>query len=92
MLGPGPCPRAFCPWPREGLSLASRGSVFGRAVLGLGFFCVLGFGLNSTSAYQGQNGGQVDRVPATETKDSDSIPGLVKPETIKIGIHIFLAR
>ena len=44
-----------CPWPRECLSserlslasdffvsLASRVSVFGKAVLGLGFFCVLG--------------------------------------------------
>ena len=35
------------PWPRAFLSLASRGSVLGRAVLclGLGFFCVLGLGL-----------------------------------------------
>ena len=37
------------------LSLASRGSVLGKAVLGLGFFCVLGIGLepcvlDSTSA------------------------------------------
>ena len=43
------------PWPRAFLSLASRGSVLGRVVLGLGFFCVLGLGLepcvlNSTSA------------------------------------------
>ena len=45
------------PWPRAFLSLASRGSVLGRAVLGLGlgFFCVLGLGLepcvlDSTSA------------------------------------------
>ena len=43
-------------WPRAFLSLASRGSVFGKAVLGLGlgFFCVLGLGfepcvLDSTS-------------------------------------------
>ena len=36
------------PWPRAFLSLASRVSVLGKAVLGLGlglgFFCVLGFG------------------------------------------------
>ena len=30
----------LCPWPRAFLSLASRGSVLGRAVLGLGFFFV----------------------------------------------------
>ena len=35
----------FCPWSRAFLSSASRGSVLGRAVLGLGFFCVLGLGL-----------------------------------------------
>ena len=34
---------AFCPW-----SLASRGSVLGKSVLGLGFFCVLGLGLESS--------------------------------------------
>ena len=35
------------PWPRAFLSLASRVSVLGKAVLGLslGFFCVLGLGL-----------------------------------------------
>ena len=45
------------PWPRAFLSLASRVSVLGKAVLGLGlgFFCVLGLGLepcvlDSTSA------------------------------------------
>ena len=32
----------LCPWPQAFLSLAWRGSVLGRAVLGLGFFCVLG--------------------------------------------------
>ena len=42
------------PWPRAFLSLASRGSVLGKAVLGLGlgFFCVLGYEpcvLDSTS-------------------------------------------
>ena len=31
--------------------------------------------------------GQVDRASATETVDSGSIPGRVKPKTIKIGIH-----
>ena len=48
------------PWPRAFLSLASRVSVLGKAVLdlGLGFFCVLGLGLglepcvlDSTSGY-----------------------------------------
>ena len=41
-----------CPWPRAFLSLASRASVLGRAVLGLGFFSVLGLEpcvLDSTS-------------------------------------------
>ena len=45
------------PWPRAFLSLASRVSALGKAVLGLrlGFFCVLGLGLepcvlDSTSA------------------------------------------
>ena len=33
------------PWPGAFLSLASRGSFLGRCVLGLGFFCVLGLGL-----------------------------------------------
>ena len=28
----------LCPWPRAFLSLALRGSVLGKAVLGLGFF------------------------------------------------------
>ena len=32
----------LCPWPRAFLSLASRRSVLGRAVPGLGFFCALG--------------------------------------------------
>ena len=42
VVGPWPWP-----WPRELLSLASRGSVLGKAVLGLGlgFFCVLVLGL-----------------------------------------------
>ena len=33
------------PWPRAFLFLASRGSALGRAALGLGFFCVVGLGL-----------------------------------------------
>ena len=32
--------------------------------------------------------GRVDRASATEAVDSGSIPGRVKPKTIKIGIHI----
>ena len=35
--------------------------------------------------------GRVDRASATETVDSGSIPGRVKPKTIKIGIHSFPA-
>ena len=34
---------------------------------------------------------RVDRASATETVDSGSIPGRVKPKTIKIGIHSFPA-
>ena len=53
------CVLGSWPWPRAFLSLASRESVLGKAVLGLGlglgFFCVLGLGLelcvlDSTSA------------------------------------------
>ena len=33
----------------------------------------------------------MDRGSATETKDLDSIPGRVKPKTIKIGIRSFPA-
>ena len=35
--------------------------------------------------------GRVDRASATETVDLGSIPGRVKPRTIKIGIHSFPA-
>ena len=34
---------------------------------------------------------RVDRTSATETVDSGSISGRVKPNTIKIGIHSFAA-
>ena len=34
----------------------------------------------------------VDRVSTTETVDFGSIPGLVKPKAISIGIHSFSAR
>ena len=34
-------------------------------------------------------GGQVDKATVTETVDSGSIPGRVKPKIIKIGIHSF---
>ena len=46
------CVLGAWPWPQAFLSLASRVSVLGKAVLGLGFFCVLGLGpcvLDSTS-------------------------------------------
>ena len=39
------CACVLGPWPRAFLFLASRVSVLGKAVLGLGFFCVLGLGL-----------------------------------------------
>ena len=53
------CPWSL-PWPRAFLSLASRVSVLEKAVLGLGFFCVLGLGLepcvlDSTSAFYREN-------------------------------------
>ena len=35
--------------------------------------------------------GRVDRASATEAVDLGSIPGRVKPKTIKIGIHSFPA-
>ena len=35
--------------------------------------------------------GRVDRASATKAVDSGSIPGRVKPKTIKIGIHSFPA-
>ena len=35
--------------------------------------------------------GRVERASATETVDTGSIPGRVKPKTIKIGIHSFPA-
>ena len=35
--------------------------------------------------------GRVNRASATETEGLGSIPGRVKPNTIKIGIHSFLA-
>ena len=35
--------------------------------------------------------GRVDRASATETVDFGSIPELVKPKTLKIGIHSFPA-
>ena len=39
------CACVLGPWPRTFQTLASRGSVLGRAVLGLGFFRFLGLGL-----------------------------------------------
>ena len=37
------------------------------------------------------NSGRVDRASASEAVDTGSIPGRVKPKTIKIGIHSFPA-
>ena len=39
----------------------------------------------------GESSGRVDRASATYAVDSHSIPGRVKPKTIKIGIHSFPA-
>ena len=36
-------------------------------------------------------GGRVDKVSATKTVDSSSIPDQVKPKAVKIGIHSFPA-
>ena len=36
-------------------------------------------------------GSRVDRASATEAVDSGSIPGRVKPKTVKIGIRTFPA-
>ena len=36
-------------------------------------------------------GGRMDRASGTEAVDSGSVPGRVKPKTIKIGIHSFPA-
>ena len=46
---------------------------------------------NSTRIVDLSLGGRVDRASATEAVDSGSIPGRVKPKTIKIGIHSFPA-
>ena len=35
--------------------------------------------------------GRVDRASATETEDTGSLPGQVKPKAINIGIHSFPA-
>ena len=45
----------------------------------------------SMSVYQCFFCGRVDRASATEAVDTGSIPGRVKPKTIKIGIHSFPA-
>ena len=52
--------------------------------------------LKRTSYHYRQSGnepisGRVDRESATEAVASGSIPGRVKPKTIKIGIHSFPA-
>ena len=63
------CGCVLCPWPWPWafLSLASRVSVLGRAVLGLGFFCVLGLEpcvLDSTSG--GHNKELIKRIEVTK--------------------------
>ena len=56
--------------------------------------CTPHFGLHRTffGASRNDIGGQVDRASTTEVVDSGSIPGRVKPKTIKIGIQSFPAR
>ena len=46
---------------------------------------------NNSYIFQKPISGRVDRASATEAVDSSSIPGQVKPKTIKIGIHSFPA-
>ena len=46
--------------------------------------------LQTAGAHHISNG-RVDRASATEAVDTGSIPGRVKPKTIKIGIHSFPA-
>ena len=43
------------------------------------------------SFYKTRRDGRVDRASATEAVDLGSIPGRVKPKTIKIGFHSFPA-
>ena len=47
--------------------------------------------MDLTLIYSDTISGRVDRASATEAVDSGSIPGRVKPKTIKIGIHSFPA-
>ena len=47
------------------------------------------YSINSTAS--SPISGRVDRASATEAVDTDSIPGRVKPKTIKTGIHSFPA-
>ena len=44
-----------------------------------------------TSKWTQPISGRVDRAYAAETVDLGSVPGRVKPKTIKIGIHSFPA-
>ena len=44
--------------------------------------------INATKSIEAISG-RVVRVSATDTADSGSIPGRVKPKTIKISIHSF---
>ena len=46
--------------------------------------------INATKSIEAISG-RVDRVSATDTVDSGSIPGRVKPKTIKISNHSFRA-
>ena len=46
---------------------------------------------NNSYIFQKSISGRVDRASVTEAVDSSSIPGRVKPKTIKIGIHSFPA-
>ena len=46
---------------------------------------------DTTKSRPGCHSGRVDRASASEAVDLGSIPGRVKPKTIKIGIHSFPA-
>ena len=67
----------------------SKGKIFFRVDALFFFFCRTGTG--KKKLHHKPISGRVDRASATETVDSDSIPGRVKPKTIKIGMHSFPA-
>ena len=62
-----------------------------RGPLGLTCISITGYFHDETKRQNKPISGRVNRASATEAVDSGSIPGGVKPKTIKIGIHSFPA-